>query len=111
MKICSTCKKEKELIRFRKNNHECKTCNKRYELLIDFDITLEDYNEILYNQNGCCAICDAHHTEFKKALAVDHCHETGRIRGLLCNGCNLNRVGSNTLETARKVVEYLRLDT
>lgn len=62
---------------------------KNQHLKRTFGITLDDYNVILFKQNGCCAICDTHHTEFSKALYVDHCHTTGKIRGLLCNSCNL----------------------
>jgi len=37
-----------------------------------------------------CEICGRNKSEFKKGLAVDHCHETGKIRGLLCYLCNTN---------------------
>ena len=45
---------------------------------------LEDYNKMLINQNNKCDIC---RIEFNN-LVVDHCHTTGKVRGLLCNGCN-----------------------
>lgn len=55
-----------------------------------------------------CAICMLHETTpGKRMLAIDHDHETGMFRGLLCNVCNGHRVGANTLETARAVVAYL----
>jgi hypothetical protein len=49
-----------------------------------YQITIEQYEEMLSAQNGLCAIC-------KKAskLVVDHCHQTGAVRGLLCLSCNL----------------------
>jgi hypothetical protein len=53
-----------------------------------YGITLDDYNQMLFNQNGCCAICQKHHTEFKYSLYVDHCHDTNQVRGLLCHLCN-----------------------
>ncbi len=53
-----------------------------------FGITLEKYNEMYSAQKGCCKICKLHSTEFKKNLAVDHCHKTNSIRGLLCHHCN-----------------------
>ena len=72
-----------------KENMENHKCNSReYHLKSKFGITLDDYNEMLYNQDGKCKICEIHHTELKKALDVDHCHETSRVRGLLCNNCN-----------------------
>lgn len=49
---------------------------------------LIEYERLLKSQNHCCAICRVHKTEFKKALAVDHDHETTAVRGLLCKVCN-----------------------
>ena len=56
---------------------------KRYGLIPD------DYNQMFTNQNGCCAICKTHQSKFKRALVVDHNRETGAIRELLCDHCNL----------------------
>ncbi len=53
-----------------------------------YGITLEDYEIMFNNQNGCCAICKRHQAHFVKALAVDHDHETGKVRALLCEFCN-----------------------
>lgn len=44
-----------------------------------------DYEALLVWQAGCCAIC---HTHGARRLVIDHDHETGEIRGLLCDGCN-----------------------
>ncbi len=48
-----------------------------------YGITLDDYCSMLEEQQGCCAICRQ-----EKTLVVDHCHDVGRIRGLLCDKCN-----------------------
>lgn len=53
-----------------------------------YGITLEDYNRLLTEQNSCCAICNLHETAHNGRLHVDHCHTTGKVRGLLCHGCN-----------------------
>lgn len=53
-----------------------------------YGISLEQYNKILNQQNNCCAICGK--SEPKQRLAVDHCHNTGKVRGLLCTYCNLS---------------------
>lgn len=71
-----------------RNKESIKKKSKAYDLRKQFGITLEDYNQMFNNQNGCCAICNKHQGEFKKALAVDHNHSTGKIRGLLCFKCN-----------------------
>ncbi len=62
---------------------------KRYNLLCKYGLTLEKYNEILASQNECCAICKEHQSKQKKSLYVDHCHVSGKIRGLLCYQCNI----------------------
>ena len=57
-----------------------------------FGLSLEQYQEMHDRQEGKCAICGQPETQLRdgkvKALAVDHCHSTGRIRGLLCCDCN-----------------------
>ncbi len=60
----------------------------RKRKLSTFGLTPEGYAELLARQNERCAICWRHQTEFSRALAVDHCHDTGKVRGLLCSGCN-----------------------
>jgi hypothetical protein len=66
----------------RKYNPELRKNN---QLKKDFGITLEIYKEMFDKQNGRCAICE---NEFK-ILCIDHDHITDKIRGLLCNQCNL----------------------
>ncbi len=53
-----------------------------------FNITIDDYNNMFNAQNGCCDICKQHQSNFTKRLFVDHCHTTGKVRGLLCSNCN-----------------------
>ena len=58
----------------------CRLLRKKY------GITLEDYAAMLASQNGGCAICSR--KPGNTPLHVDHCHETGVVRGLLCHQCN-----------------------
>ncbi len=62
------------------------------KLRIHYGIDLQDYGRMLESQNGVCAVCARPETQKQKgrvrALSVDHCHRTGKIRGLLCAGCN-----------------------
>lgn len=54
-----------------------------------YKITLDQYEMLLRAQDGRCGICKRLPEEVsKKALSVDHCHDTKTIRGLLCNKCN-----------------------
>ncbi len=80
-------------------------CNKRSQTLRSYGITPEIYAE--HEKRGC-AICGGFKmNEGKEKLAIDHDHETGKFRGLLCSDCNSYRVGMNTVETAERVLEYL----
>ena len=73
-----------------------------------YGITLEKYNQILYNQSGRCLICGVHHIELNKNLTVDHNHETGEVRGLLCMHCNLMLgYAKEDLKILKKAIEYL----
>lgn len=56
---------------------------KEYKLKHRYGITLEIYEQMKLQQNGLCKICNR-----EKKLFVDHCHKTGKIRGLLCGKCN-----------------------
>ena len=72
----SKCEKKKSI--------RAKNLKKRY------GISVEQYEQMLINQNYRCKICsctDPGHK--KKHFSVDHCHETKKVRGLLCTSCNL----------------------
>ena len=73
-----------------------------------YGMTKEQYAVMLAEQNGCCKICRRHHSETKRGLVVDHDHETGKIRGLLCDGCNRG-VGmlQDKPELLRRAADYL----
>jgi len=60
---------------------------KNTELKRSFGITLADYDRMLEEQNGVCAVCGQQDKHYR--LAVDHCHTTNKVRGLLCSPCNL----------------------
>ena len=63
-------------------------------LLKHYGITLEDFNQMKCNQDDKCLICNNNETALNpstgkaRELAVDHCHKTGKVRGLLCTSCN-----------------------
>ena len=59
---------------------------RRHHLKTMYNMTLEQYDELFDEQNGCCAICGL--PESNHRLCVDHDHKTGKIRGLLCHNCN-----------------------
>jgi len=114
MKTCCGCFTEKSYFFFYKDSkskdghsYRCKDCKKQYDTEYKktdnykkkvrkskwkeakINITYEKYEEMLKEQEGKCGICGTVENQFGKGMCVDHCHETGTIRGLLCTECNL----------------------
>ena len=75
---------------------------KRYGI----NITPKEYLKLLKKQNGVCAICGKTNKS-KKDLAVDHNHETGKVRGLLCTWCNTHIEVIELWEWFKKAKMYL----
>jgi len=73
-----------------------------------YGITMADYNQMYINQQGRCAICNTHQIYLKKALAIDHDHNTGKVRGLLCSNCNLG-IGNlkDSIKSLKNAIKYL----
>ena len=109
IKVCSKCGTEKPLEDFYRNvarrggrSYQCKECelsakkeryspeeNANIKLKSNYGITLEDYDRMLEDQGGCCKVCGTSEPGSGKGrFAVDHNHNTGKIRGLLCSHCN-----------------------
>lgn len=69
----------------------CRSCVKhsRYATnMKKYGMTPETYDALLHEQEGRCAICRAHQSEMTRRFDIDHNHETGEVRGLLCYSCN-----------------------
>ena len=75
-----------------------------------FKLTVAEYDSKYIKQKGRCAICGKHQSEMKNKLSVDHNHATGRVRGLLCGGCNLYigilETNSNKFQKAQKYLKH-----
>lgn len=71
--------------RFKQNNPDY---FKSRHLKSKYGITVEQRDELLESQGNCCAICKSIDPG-PKGWHTDHCHKTGRVRGILCNGCNV----------------------
>jgi len=89
-----------------------KATNRKRHLLRKFGLTVVQYDQMLQDQNGVCAICKQPETASRagqiKLLSVDHSHTTKQIRGLLCDNCNkaLGNMHDN-LERLKSAIEYL----
>ena len=138
VKYCSGCDQNKTVEEFWKNNTKpdglqsrCKVCWKRLtdkrrngpkreeelrqrknrHLVNYYGISLEEYESILARQGGKCAICHEPESMPRRKLVVDHCHRTGRVRGLLCGRCNL-ALGmlEDRLDLMESAVLYLKAE-
>lgn len=104
-RACKWAKENKEKVNNRSKEHYHRNKKRRKEImdkwlsknkdrrksismLSNYGITLDVYNMLFHEQLGCCAICECHQSELKRALHIDHCHKTGIIRGLICQHCN-----------------------
>lgn len=80
------------------------------EIKRNYGITIDVYLEMLKKQNNRCQICEKLHDTTKKRgrLFVDHCHATGKVRGLLCVNCN-TMIGhaDDNVKTLQKAIAYL----
>ena len=129
VKICRICKRE-DLTDddFYKNDktNRCKSCERERKKLErklkprtiqdrqswlkkNYNISLEEYDELLLNQNGKCAICGGEGLIKKGNLCIDHCHITNKVRGLLCHSCNtgLGQFRDN-IDLLNNAIKYLK---
>lgn len=116
-KTCKRCGSNKNRRCFVKNksckdglNGWCKDCSKDALLISKYDITLNQYNSTLKQQDYKCAICRTDKPGGRRnTFVVDHCHSSGNVRGLLCNHCNTG-IGKlkDSPELLLKAIEYLK---
>jgi hypothetical protein len=94
-------------IQQRKRENACPVKEKGRVLKRKYGITIEQFDQMLTAQSGACAICRSLPAQ-GKSLHVDHCHSTGRVRGLLCHQCNwyLGKVDSDAALIGR-LLRYL----
>lgn len=134
MKVCGSCKKDKELSKFwkdkrassgtqvnciacmkKENKHwrntvDAKLYRRKYDLRVKYNLNLDEFNALLLKQNLKCAICldELDITNFYKTH-VDHCHEANEVRGILCAGCNTS-LGcfKDSIEILQRAIDYIQ---
>lgn len=135
-RVCTRCDKEQDLEEFHRyfrdkegRRTECRTCmrqryldnpegyarrNRAGHLRRKYGLSPSEYEDLVAKQEGLCAICGEGESAIGRngqplPLAIDHCHDTGEIRGLLCFNCNtgLGRLGDN-VQALERAIEYLK---
>jgi len=102
-------------IKDKEKHQKRKNAIREQRLQKSFGMSLKDYEEMYFNQNGLCKICNKpetakqSNTDGVRMLAVDHCHITNKVRGLLCTNCNiiLGHAKDN-IEILKNAIEYLK---
>lgn len=80
--------RRKEIAReWARNNPLPKDVKLDRNLRAKYGISLVEYQKMVLDHGGVCAICHEPNYDGRR-LVVDHCHDTGKVRGLLCNACN-----------------------
>lgn len=85
---CRPCRQIRNKKYRAENREHVKKLSRLSHVARTYGLSAEKYNAMHAEQRGCCAICMRHATEIKKGLSVDHDHDTGAVRGLLCAECN-----------------------
>lgn len=105
---CKLCHSVKSAEIFRKPETSAarKKAYRKYHRFNLYGITEDAYNRMVEQQGGKCKICDV----LTEKLCIDHCHDTGRVRGLLCNRCNVG-IGyfRDDAILMEKAIGYLRI--
>lgn len=74
-----------------------------------YGITLAQYEELFNEQDQACAICRIGFENLNRRPHVDHCHDTGKVRGLLCSRCNQSLHILEDKELRKAAFDYLRI--
>lgn len=94
---------------WRKRNPEKADLIRRRQHYKKYNLTVEQYEQMFANQGGGCSICGQRQ---ERRLAIDHDHETGKVRGLLCHTCNVGLGNFHDLPTLlRRAIAYLERST
>lgn len=120
---CRMCGQDKDSSAFDPGRRQCKECRnlrkrpnrqgrkgRAYRFQYNYGITIEQYDQMIIDQNGVCKMCKRPGSgRWNNKLVVDHCHVTGKIRGLLCDKCNKG-LGQfeDKIEVLEAAVQYLK---
>lgn len=108
--LCKACSTARTRAWAEANPTEWERHRRRSWLKRKYGITIEQYDEMLAAQGGVCPICGTPPADPRGyRMHIDHCHDTGRVRGILCGPCNqgIGNLGDDP-DRLLAAVEYLR---
>ncbi len=109
---CKDCVRSDHKARYLNNREERlrkQRLSQRLYTAKKFGLTPDCLAKLYEVSNGCCEICGITEEDHGKYLAIDHCHKTGEVRGLLCMQCNTALGNFNDdLDRIKKAMEYLQ---
>jgi hypothetical protein len=85
---CKACLAKNRRANYDRYRIKQRLAERRWWLRTEYGLTIEDYDALLEKQGGACAVCQAPTGAQARRLHIDHDHETGKVRGLLCGPCN-----------------------
>lgn len=86
-----------------------KSKKRAYDLMRNYNLTPKQHQQLYTNQKGRCALCSK--LVSYNRTETDHCHKTGKVRGLLCTFCNHRMMIIDDNEFIRKARKYLKNNT
>lgn len=135
-KICKLCNEDKTINNFYQFHDKwsdkdyyssrCKPCHQKHrvessttprnrkneKLKLRYGITYEIWESIRESENFSCMICGITEEEIGKRLDVDHCHSSGKVRGILCNPCNVTLGhAKDNIDILTSAIEYLKINS
>ena len=107
---CLQLRKGKDSPAYKHGRSQTKEYDLESHMKRSYGMGFKEYEEMLFAQDSKCAICKAEppKNQHKTRLNIDHCHTTGKVRGLLCDCCNraLGLMRDNT-KLLEKAIQYL----
>ena len=112
-------KRIKDRIRYQENREKIRKQRKEFyhkfpelvrkrRMMIAYKITADEYDKLNLIQR--CQSCGRYKKDFKKGLVIDHCHKSGKVRGILCNNCNTTLgLLNNNVVFLKNLINYLYL--
>lgn len=132
MKKCPSCKSDKSLDNYWKGQYSCIDCTKEKQktrwvsrtpkkrleqhLKYKYNVTIFELEEMLKEQDNKCSICKSKlpdlliYEDRRRGYAIDHNHDTGKVRGILCLNCNtLLGMAKDNKDILLEAINYLEL--